>query len=75
MIALDPEAADRVSDGHEKKLGKGTSPTQSRNFFIYYSPFGVLPSQNIQDKFQYNSKYYNFIKSFGCTFKTFVQPT
>ena len=37
MVALDPEAADRVSDGHEKKLGKGTSPTQSRNFYLPFS--------------------------------------
>ena len=37
MIALDSEAADRVSDGHEKKLGKGRSPTQSRNFYLPFS--------------------------------------
>ena len=37
MIALDSEAADRVSDGHEKKLGKGRSPTQSRNLYLPFS--------------------------------------
>ena len=46
MIALDPEAADRVSDGHEKKLGKGTLPTQRRNFLF---TIHILPSQNIHD--------------------------
>ena len=56
MGALGSEAADRVSDGHAKKLGKGMSPTNTVGILIYYSPFGILPCQNIHDIF-------NIIKS------------
>ena len=39
MGALGSEAADRVSDGHAKKLGKGMSPTNTVGILIYYFPF------------------------------------
>ena len=38
MGALGREAAVGVSDGHENKLGKGMSPTNTVGILIYYFP-------------------------------------
>ena len=65
MIALDSEAADRVSDGHEKKLGKGTLPTQCRNFLFTILHLAFCP-------LRISMIIYNFMKSVGCTLRIFV---